>query len=193
MGGEVSPIVFARKRDATATRAALLAAARTHFARDAYDSVSLRGIAADAKVDVSLVGRYFGSKEELFAAVLDSCPPPDDLFQGDPKDFGERVSRMLVDDPITDDKFDVILVMLRSATHPAASEAIRQSGEARFYGPFAQWLGGRNTEERVRLAGSIIKGVVIDRRIASDFGLNAKALERYRTRLARTLQTAIEE
>ncbi len=189
----MSPIVFARKRDATATRAALLAAARTHFSREAYDSVSLRGIAADAKADVSLISRYFGSKEELFAAVLESCPPPEDLFQGDPKDFGERISHMLVNDPIEDDKFDVILVMLRSGSHPAAAEAIRKSGEERFFGPFAEWLGGRNTEERVRLAGGIIKGVVIDRRIANNFDLPPKALERYRSRLAKTLQAAIEE
>ena len=128
--------------------------ATAHFAREAYDSVSLRAIASEAGVDVSLVARYFGSKEELFAAVLASCPPPDELFQGHPKDFGDRISRMLVDDPLDDDKFDVILVMLRSASHPAASEAIRQSGEERFYGPFAEWLGGRNANERVRMAAS---------------------------------------
>ena len=185
--------VLVRKRDAGATRAALLAAATAHFAREAYDSVSLRAIASEAGVDVSLVARYFGSKEELFAAVLASCPPPDELFQGHPKDFGDRISRMLVDDPLDDDKFDVILVMLRSASHPAASEAIRQSGEERFYGPFAEWLGGRNANERVRMAASIIKGVVIDRRIAGDFDLSPKERERFRVRLARILQASVEE
>ena len=30
--------------------------------------------------------------------------------------------------------------MLRSASHPSAAEAIKQSGEERFYGPFAEWL-----------------------------------------------------
>ncbi len=185
--------LLVRKRDAGATRAALLSAATAHFAREAYDSVSLRAIAAEAGVDVSLVARYFGSKEELFAAVLASCPAPDEFFQGDPKDFGNRISRMLVDDPLDDDKFDVILVMLRSASHPSAAEAIRQSGEERFYGPFAKWLGGHNASERVRMAASIIKGVVIDRRIAGDFGLSQAARERFRVRLARLLQAAIEE
>lgn len=189
----MSAALLIRRRDATATRASLLSAATAHFAREAYDSVSLRGIAADAGVDVSLVCRYFGSKEELFAAVLDSCPAPDELFQGDPKDFGERVSRMLVDDPLESDKLDVILVMLRSSSHPAAAEAIRQSGEKRFYGPFARWLGGRNANERVRLAAGIIKGVVIDRRIAGDFGLTKKERERFRIRLAKALQAAVDE
>lgn len=181
-----------RKRDAAATRASLLSAATAHFAREAYDSVSLRAVAADAGVDVSLVSRYFGGKEELFAAVLESCPPPDELFAGDPADFGERIARMLVDEPLENDKFEVILVMLRSASHPSAAEAIRKSGEERFYGPFARWLGGKTAVERVRVAAGIIKGVVIDRRIAGDFGLGAKERERYRARLARVLQAAVD-
>jgi DNA-binding transcriptional regulator YbjK len=85
-----------RKRDAAATRAALLVAATARFVSETYDNVSLRTIAADAGVDVSLVSRYFGGKEELFKAVLDNCPPPDDLFVGEHADFGERLSRMLL-------------------------------------------------------------------------------------------------
>lgn len=184
--------LLVRKRDAAATRASLLAAATARFANEAYDSVSLRAIAADAGVDVSLVSRYFGGKEELFAAVLDSCPGPDVLFHGDPADFGERVSRMLVDEPLGSDKLDVILVMLRSASHPRAAEAIRKSGEERFYGPFARWLGGPNAPERARVAAGLIKGVVIDRRIASDFGLTARERGRFRDRLARILQAAVD-
>lgn len=181
-----------RKRDAAATRASLLAAATSHFAKEAYDSVSLRAIAAEAGVDVSLISRYFGGKEELFAAVLESCPAPDELFQGDPADFGERISRMLVEDPLDDNKFEVILVMLRSASHPSASEAIRKSGEERFYGPFARWLGGARAAERARVAAGIIKGVVIDRRIAGDFGLTTRERDRFRQRLARVLQAAVD-
>ncbi len=184
--------LLVRKRDAAATRASLLASATARFANEAYDSVSLRAIAADAGVDVSLVSRYFGGKEELFAAVLNSCPAPDQLFQGDPSDFGQRVSRLLVDEPMANDKLDVILVMLRSASHPRAAEAIRKSGEERFYGPFARWLGGRNAPVRVRVAAGIIKGVVIDRRIAGDFGLTAGERERFRVRLARILQAAVD-
>jgi AcrR family transcriptional regulator len=181
-----------RKRDAAATRASLLAAATAHFAREAYDSVSLRAIAADAGVDVSLVSRYFGGKEELFAAVLESCPPPDEMFTGDQSDFGVRMARMLIDDPLENDKFDIFLVMLRSASHPGAAEAIRKSGQERFYGPFADWLGGKNAPERVRVAAGIMKGVMIDRRISEDFGLTPKERDRFRARLAKVLQAAID-
>ncbi len=181
-----------RRRDATATRAALLKAATAHFAAEAYDSVSLRAVAAEAGVDASLISRYFGGKEDLFTAVLDACPSPDALFEGEPARFGERVSRMLVDEPLESDKMDVVLVMLRSASHPQAGEAIRKFSEEHFYGPFAAWLGGANGGERARLAAGIIKGVVIDRRIAGDFGLTPAERERFRIRLAHILQAAVD-
>lgn len=181
-----------RKRSSTATRAALLKAATTHFARESYDNVSLREIAGDAGVDVALVSRYFGGKEELFESVLAAKPPPDSLFEGDPGDFGERVARMLVDEPQENEKLDIILVMLRSAASPSASEAIRRSGEERFYGPFARWLGGPNAKQRVRLAGAIIMGVAIERKLSEDFGMAPRERKRFRVRLAQALQSAIE-
>jgi FixJ family two-component response regulator len=45
----------------------------------------------------------------------------------------------------------------------------------------------------VRLAASIIKGVVMDRLISDDLGMAPDARERYRKKLARVLQAAISE
>src|ERR1700760_2210047 len=58
-----------RRRDAAATRKAILASARAAFARAGYDGVGVREIAAGAGVTAMLVNRYFGSKEKLFAEV----------------------------------------------------------------------------------------------------------------------------
>lgn len=182
-----------RKRDASATRAALLAAATARFANEAYDSVSLRSIASDAGVDVSLVSRYFGSKEDLFTAVLNACAPPDEMFEGDPKDFGERIARKLIDEPLADDKFSAFLVMLQSYSHATAGGVIRASGEDRFYGPFARWLGGKHSVERVHTAAALMKGVMIDRRISDDFGMSTQERARFRKHLARVLQVAVDE
>ncbi|HEY1487455.1 MAG TPA: helix-turn-helix domain-containing protein [Micromonosporaceae bacterium] len=62
-----------RRRDAEATRQALLDAARSRFARDGYAASTVRDIAADAGANVSLIGRYFTSKEGLFEACLESA------------------------------------------------------------------------------------------------------------------------
>ena len=62
-----------RRRDATATRRALLQAARRRFAGQGYASTTVRQVADDAGVNVSLISRYFSSKEGLFEACLRSA------------------------------------------------------------------------------------------------------------------------
>ena len=58
-----------RRRDATATRQALLDAATELFAERGYDRTTVRDIATLAGVNQALLFRYFGSKEALFAAT----------------------------------------------------------------------------------------------------------------------------
>ncbi|MET8504794.1 TetR family transcriptional regulator [Streptomyces sp. NPDC004787] len=57
----------ARRSDAT--RAAILHAARERFAADGYERATIRAIARDAGIDASMVMRYYGNKEGLFAAA----------------------------------------------------------------------------------------------------------------------------
>src|SRR6266850_8415525 len=58
----------------------ILSAARAHFARVGYEAGTVRGIAADAGVDPSLVLHYFGSKEGLFRAAVDFPVNPADFI-----------------------------------------------------------------------------------------------------------------
>jgi AcrR family transcriptional regulator len=60
-----------RTRNAAATRSRLLDAAREQFLQHGYRGTSLRSIAAQAGVDVMLIRRYFGSKEQLFTEATD--------------------------------------------------------------------------------------------------------------------------
>jgi AcrR family transcriptional regulator len=64
----------ARPRNALQTRADILSAARRRFATEGYDRTTLRAIAADVGVDAALVIRYFGSKQNLFAAAAEITP-----------------------------------------------------------------------------------------------------------------------
>ncbi|RII14242.1 putative DNA-binding transcriptional regulator [Streptomyces sp. YIM 130001] len=59
-----------RKRDADATRAALLAAARDLFGRHGYEKVTLREIGERAGVDASLIARYFGNKAAVYRSAV---------------------------------------------------------------------------------------------------------------------------
>jgi len=53
------------------TRTVILAAARDLFARRGVDSVSVREIAAAAGVNHALVHRYFGTKNDIVAEILE--------------------------------------------------------------------------------------------------------------------------
>ena len=58
-------------RRSETTKAAILAAARQHFAASGYERATIRIIAADAGIDPAMVMRYFGNKEKLFAAAAE--------------------------------------------------------------------------------------------------------------------------
>ncbi|HEY0105782.1 MAG TPA: TetR family transcriptional regulator, partial [Rhizomicrobium sp.] len=85
----------ARKRDAEATRAAILAAAKAHFAKSGYDGAFLRDIAAEAGADAALINRYFGGKEGLFAAALKDSIAPDMVSHWDRTAFAQDVAKMM--------------------------------------------------------------------------------------------------
>ena len=59
-------------RNAAQTKERILKSAERLFARYPYELVTLRQIAAMAEINVALIVRYYGSKRELFGAVLDS-------------------------------------------------------------------------------------------------------------------------
>jgi AcrR family transcriptional regulator len=59
------------RRSSAETKAVILAAARERFAESGFERATIRAIAADANIDPSMVMRYFGSKDQLFAAAAD--------------------------------------------------------------------------------------------------------------------------
>ncbi|MET9380411.1 TetR family transcriptional regulator [Streptomyces sp. NPDC002928] len=65
-----SPQPPAARRRSDATRTAILDAARERFAADGYERATIRAIAKDAGIDPSMVMRYYGNKEGLFAAAV---------------------------------------------------------------------------------------------------------------------------
>jgi AcrR family transcriptional regulator len=59
-----------RSRDAAATRDALLRAAQTLFGQQGFERTTIREIGEQAGVDATLIGRYFGSKADLYIAAM---------------------------------------------------------------------------------------------------------------------------
>jgi AcrR family transcriptional regulator len=68
-----------RARDASASRASLLAAAREIFDEAGYERATTREIGLRAGLDPSLIARYFDGKEGLFLAALAEAPGEDEV------------------------------------------------------------------------------------------------------------------
>jgi AcrR family transcriptional regulator len=79
------------------TRQAILSAARQAFAERGYDGASIRQIATSAGVDPALVHHYFGAKDKLFLATMDSPINPAEVIpkviEGGIDGIGERLVR----------------------------------------------------------------------------------------------------
>jgi AcrR family transcriptional regulator len=118
-----------RRRDAAATKAALLRAAQELFTERGYERTTVRDIADRAGVNQALLFRYFGNKEELFQAVL--ATESRTMIAEWPAEqvLGKTLARMLAPDKggVADGAW---LAALRSSGHDSAADAIRkQLGE----------------------------------------------------------------
>ncbi|TPW06946.1 MAG: TetR family transcriptional regulator [bacterium] len=184
--------VAPRPRNAEATRAAILTAARERFARESYDDVGMRDIAGDVGVDAALVSRYFGSKEDLFLTVLDHCGDGPDLMDGDRATFGERVARQAIFGSEQDGQLEHLLVLLRSIGSAKASELVRRTADECFFGPFEDWIGGADAAVRARLAAAFIMGMEVSREMTGGQTLTAEQCEAMHGRMAVILQDIID-
>ena len=152
-----------RPRNAAVTREAILAAARMAFARESYEQVGVREIAAVAGVNGALVIRYFGSKDQLFIEAVTQKFSLGDLLSGERSQAGERLARYVLQKDASGDSLDPIITLLRSATHPQASVLLQQGLEDGFIRPLAQWLGGEQAVLRAGLIAAYLTGLTVSR------------------------------
>lgn len=160
---------LARKRDADATRAAILEAAKVHFARSGYEGGYLRDIAADAGVDAALINRYFGGKDGLFAAALKDSIRPDAISQWERQTFGRDIAKMMANHAHHDnDRMHAFQFLLRAATSPATAPLLNEAVQDRFMAPIRAWIGGERAEARARIVASIFIGLLVERLIRDE-------------------------
>lgn len=158
-----------RRRDAAVTRAAILASARSAFARLGYDGAGVREIAEGAGVTAMLVNRYFGSKEGLFAEVVaDTMTRPDILTAENltADDFADRIAATLVDITAAGaTPLDGFLIMLRSASSDRAAEIGREQIAAHYHRTLTDALAGDHAAERAALVFAVVAGVQVMRQM----------------------------
>ena len=108
------------------TRAAILTAARRRFAADGFERTTIRAIAAEAGIDPSMVIRYYGSKDGLFAAAADLDLRLPDLAEVPRDQLGQALVRHWVSLWDGGPSDELLIILLRSAvTNEGAAEQLR--------------------------------------------------------------------
>lgn len=134
------------------TRAAILTAARHLLASRGYEATTIRAVAKEAGIDPSMVMRYYGSKDGLFAAAVDvnlHLPLASEL----PVDrIGEMLARHLISRWEGELSDEFISLLLRSAgTNKGAAEQFRRIFEGQVL-KFVRELTGDGPDARRRAA-----------------------------------------
>ncbi|QIQ00932.1 helix-turn-helix domain-containing protein [Streptomyces liangshanensis] len=162
-----------RRRDAAATRASILLAAREVFTRLGYDGAGVREIARAADVDTRLIGRYFGSKEGLFAEVVDLAYQKSLMMTPDVTDEAARALLTGEDEAASDG----LLLTLRSASNARAAAIMRASIEGDYQRKLADALPGADADARAALLVSICSGVLLSRMLLGNTLMNGPDVE----------------
>jgi AcrR family transcriptional regulator len=157
----------APRGDSAVTRQVILAAARELFAAHGVDGVSVRQIAAGAGVNHALVHRYFGTKDEMVAAILFAegermgrLAPPD----GDERTSLEALRRVLTL-ALTEGRTSLLL-MLRAEIDGLAPERLLETAPMRPLVMLRAWLaantspGSVDVEALTMVVGAATMGLV---------------------------------
>lgn len=163
---------------------AILDAAADLFARHGVSEVSLRDIARAADVQVSLIGRYIGSRDELIDAVFDDLTSAiGDEVVGRPLEqiSFERDSAM--------GRWTALLTHLASTGHPLARTTARFNPVDALAQVIEQNYGADPVTARLR--GAQIVASALGWRIFEDYLLAAGALEGIGTTVLRDELTAL--
>ena len=149
------PAEATRRRDAGATRTRLLDAARELFLGHGYSAIGLREVAAKAGADVTLVRRYFGSKQRLFTEATDVSDNVDEIRGAADDAVGRQMiahvlaARRDVDAPL--------FALLRSSGDPAVVARLN----SQLNHGLTRNLAERITADRPRIRADMVTALLL--------------------------------
>ena len=153
-------------RTGGATRDRILNAAILRFARSSYETVGLRDIAADARVDVAYVHRCFGSKERLFAESLEATMEPAKLFAGPAGDIADFLAKQIFarDGGRGRNTVGPLDIIIRSLSSSEASRVLREFTRDDIIRPLAEKIG-QEADTRAAVITALLAGIGILRNV----------------------------
>jgi AcrR family transcriptional regulator len=154
---KVSP----RRRDAAATRIRLLDAARELFLANGYNAIGLREVAARAGVDVTLVRRYFGSKQRLFTEATDVSENVEEIRSAADDALGRKmIARVL---GVRRDVDAPLFALLRSSGDPSVVARLNAQLDEGLTRNLAQRIAADNSRIRADMVAALLLGIGVQR------------------------------
>jgi AcrR family transcriptional regulator len=153
----------AKQRKSDATRARIIDAARDRFRKEGYERTTIRKVAGDAKIDPSMVMRYFESKRGLFNAVMTVELRIPDLRDHPRDKLGEALVSHFLNrwEESSDDSLQLLL--RSSASNEEAAERMRSIFRDQIIPMVSRLRGEAGSREAAALIGSQMVGLAYTR------------------------------
>lgn len=150
------------RRSSAETKAIILAKARERFGTSGFQAATIRAIAADADVDPAMVMRYFGSKDQLFAAAAEFDLQLPEFAPTD----RDRLGWLLVGHFLRrwEGGDDALVILLRSsATNNEAAQRMQKIFGLQLQPLVASWAPSGEAATRAGLIATQILGLALCR------------------------------
>lgn len=180
-----------KTRDALRTRQAILEVAAQKFTEKSYDAIGLREIAEQVGVSVSLVNRYFGSKENLFVESVTPSLTLEPYLQGDVESYAQVIILNMLSKSRQEEGFDPLVAVIRSISSEPIKPAIKEAFENRVLATLSEKLSGEDASQRAALIVSLLFGFDALRRIVEVDALSNDHKESVSRLFSKTLQDLI--
>ncbi|WP_333772218.1 TetR/AcrR family transcriptional regulator [Streptomyces sp. IBSBF 3136] len=146
------------RRDAGATKDAILKAARYLLARHAHADITLRAVAERAGVSPPLILKYFGNKDTLFARVMSFDTDADDLLDAPLEALGRHMVRHVLASQ-RERGADPLLRIAFAPLHGEHGDVLRANFRAQVTERLAGRLPGPEAGLRAELAVAALLGL----------------------------------
>ncbi|MFE0454281.1 TetR family transcriptional regulator [Streptomyces sp. NPDC058914] len=175
------------RRDAEATKAAILRAARHLLARHAHGDITLKAVAERAGVSAPLVVKYFGNKDALFARVMSFAKDADALLDAPLEELGRHMVRHVLVSQ-RERGADPVLRIAFAPLHGEHGAVLRANFRAQVTERLAARLTGPDAGLRAELAVATLLGLGVMIGVARGPELRAATVEEIADRYGPTVQ-----
>jgi AcrR family transcriptional regulator len=178
------------RRDARATRAEILRAARHLLARHAHADITLKAVADRAGVSPPLILKYFGNKDTLFSQVMSFDTDAEVLLDAPLAELGRHMVRHLLVSQ-SEHGADPLLRIVFAPLHGEQGDILRTNFRTQVAGRLADRLAGSDAGLRAELAVGTLLGLGVMYGIARGTRVRGTPVEEIVDRYAPVVQAQL--